>query len=56
MAATAIDLHPHASMNANDEDCEQRMARARRILDDRIAVAPEVNENARIALHRMLEI
>lgn len=36
MAATAIDLQPYASLN--DEDCEQRIIRARQALGDRVVI------------------
>ena len=36
MVATAIDLQPYASLN--DEDCERRIARARKILGDRVVI------------------
>jgi quinolinate synthase len=36
MAATAIDLQPYASLN--DEDCEQRILRARATLGERVVI------------------
>ena len=36
MAATAIDLQPYASLD--DEDCEQRIIRARAALGDRVVI------------------
>lgn len=36
MAATAIDLQPYASLN--DEDCDQRIVRAKQALGDRVVI------------------
>ncbi len=36
MVATAIDLQPYVSLN--DEDCEQRIIRAKAALDDRVVI------------------
>ncbi|MCP4470240.1 MAG: quinolinate synthase NadA [Gammaproteobacteria bacterium] len=36
MAATAIDLQPYASLD--DQDCEQRILRAKQILGDRVVI------------------
>ena len=36
MAATAIDLHPYASLN--DEDCDRRIIKARQALGDRVVI------------------
>jgi quinolinate synthase len=36
MAATAIDLQPYASLN--DQDCEERILRARQTLGDRVVI------------------
>jgi quinolinate synthase len=36
MAATAIDLQPYASLN--DQDCEERIIRAKQILGDRVVI------------------
>ena len=58
MAANAIDLQPYASLN--DEDCDERIARAKEALGDRlvnqVSVAKDVADNARVALQRMLDI
>jgi quinolinate synthase len=36
MAATAIDLQPYASLN--DQDCEERIIRAKQALGDRVVI------------------
>ncbi len=36
MAATAIDLQPYASLD--DEDCEKRILRAKRVPGDRVVI------------------
>lgn len=36
MAAAAIDVQPYASLN--DQDCEERIIRAKQILGDRVVI------------------